>query len=66
MHPRTARSIRPTRQQHAGTLVTRKLADGSVEMWVEYGGAGGQRDGGWFGSYEVLRAGSSSPNQPGP
>jgi hypothetical protein len=52
--------------EHAETLFTRTLADGSVEMWVEYGGAGGQRDGGWFGSYEVFRDRIELTAQPGP
>jgi TRAP-type C4-dicarboxylate transport system substrate-binding protein len=41
--------------QHNETLFTLRLENGRVEMWVEYGGAGGERDQGWSGSYEVLR-----------
>jgi len=32
---------------HDETLFTMTLSDGSLQMWVEYCGAGGERDHGW-------------------
>ena len=38
-----------------GTLFTLTLDNGSVEMWVQLGGAGSERELGWAGPYTVFR-----------